>query len=189
MLANAEMKVATVIAVGSEVPSAFECQARSGRGREVSCAPDQPGNIPGKRVEHLRRRVASRHALRVGRECGEILVPGHGQFAAQHPQHVVGQFWVLFLVVLDLCLPRRARLAPTPADALSEMLADAVGYQKLRVLRPTVAAFGQPDFVLAKWLAVRRAGVLLVGGAVPDVAVDNDERWPARGRLENPEGP
>jgi len=49
------------------------------------------------------------------------------------------------------------------------MLADAIGDQKLRILRPPVTVFREPNFVVTEWLAVGRGGVLLVRRAVADV--------------------
>ena len=58
------------------------------------------------------------------------------------------------------------------------MIVDPVGHEELRVLRPVVVALGQPDFLLAQGLAVGGAGVLLVGRAPADVAVDDDQGRP-----------
>src|SRR2546430_14570494 len=77
---------------------------------------------------------------------------------------------------------RKERRPPAPggrsarADAGGEVLADAVGDQELRLLRPPVAALGQANLVVAERLAVGRGGVLLVRGAVADVAIEDDER-------------
>src|SRR5262249_14497050 len=48
--------------------------------------------------------------------------------------------------------------------------------EKLRVLRPAVGAFDEPDLVGPEWLSVGGRGVLLVGGTVTDVAVEDDQR-------------
>ena len=62
------------------------------------------------------------------------------------------------------------------ADAGREVLADALGHEERRVLRPAVSALGQADFLGAERFTVGGAGVLLVRRAVGDVAVDDDER-------------
>src|SRR5207249_5671195 len=61
-------------------------------------------------------------------------------------------------------------------DARGEVLADAVGDQELRLLRPAVAALGQANLLFTERLAVGRRRVVLVRGAVADVAVEDDER-------------
>ena len=55
------------------------------------------------------------------------------------------------------------------------MLAHALRHQKLGVLGPAVAALGQADLLLAERLAMGGAGILLVRGAVADMAVDDDQ--------------
>ena len=57
-----------------------------------------------------------------------------------------------------------------------EIVQHAVGNQELRVFRPAVKFFGQPDFFFAQRFAVGGVGVLLVRRAVADVAVDADQR-------------
>ena len=92
-----------------------------------------------------------------------------------HAVGMIGEFGVCTLVVFEPCHPDVAQRLSARADARLEVFAHPVGDEKLRFFRPTVTAFGQPDFLLAQRLAVGRAGVLLVGRAVGDVTVDNDE--------------
>ena len=65
------------------------------------------------------------------------------------------------------------------------MLAHAVRHQKLGVLGPAVAALGETDLLLAERLAVGRAGVVLVRGAVADMTVDDDQGRHIVGSLED----
>src|SRR5258705_10421062 len=62
------------------------------------------------------------------------------------------------------------------ADAGGEMLTDAVGDEEVGLLRPPVAALGEASLLVAERLTVGRGGVVLVRGAVTDVAVQYDER-------------
>ena len=68
------------------------------------------------------------------------------------------------------------RGAPMPALKCSRTPS---GTRNCRLLRPAVEALGQPDLLGSPsgspWAALR---VLLVGGAVADVAVDDDQRGP-----------
>ena len=59
-----------------------------------------------------------------------------------------------------------------------EVLVHAVGDEELGVFGPAVGLLGQADLFFAQRLAVRAVGVLLVWGAVADVAVHDDERRP-----------
>ena len=56
-----------------------------------------------------------------------------------------------------------------------KMLAHTVGHQKFGILGPAVAALGEADFLFAEGLAVGGAGILLVRGAKPDMAIDDDQ--------------
>ena len=84
-----------------------------------------------------------------------------------HPVQLVGQFGVFDLVPLNSIEPGVAQLLSTAADAFTEMLVDAVGDEELGVLGPVVIPLGEPDLLLAQGLAVRGAGVLLVGAPQP----------------------
>ncbi len=61
-------------------------------------------------------------------------------------------------------------------DAGREVLVDPVGDEELRVLRPAVAALDEAALLGPERLAVGGRRVLLVWGAVADVAVQDDQR-------------
>jgi hypothetical protein len=65
---------------------------------------------------------------------------------------------------------------------------DLVGHEELRVLGPAVGTLGQPHLLLAERAAVRAVAVLLVGGAVADVAAHADEGWTVGGGAELAKG-
>ena len=93
------------------------------------------------------------------------------------------------LYSLEPVEPGVAQLLAAAADALLEVVVDAVGDQELGVLGPAVELLGEPDLVLAQGLAVGAVGVLLVGSAPGDVAVDDDQGRPvvrARGTSGRP---
>ena len=69
------------------------------------------------------------------------------------------------------------------------MIVDAVGNQEFGVLRPAVELLGQPDLVLAQGLAMGAVGILLVGGAPGDVAVNDDQGRPVMGLEKGLVGP
>ena len=73
-------------------------------------------------------------------------------------------------------MPLIAQGAAAPADALAELVVDAVRHQELRILGPAVKALGEAHFLHAERIAVRGCGVLLVRRAVADDAVDDDQR-------------
>src|SRR4030095_3302389 len=62
-----------------------------------------------------------------------------------------------------------------------------VGHQNWRPLRPAVAALGEANFLGPEWLAVGGGRVVLVRGAVADVAVEDDERGMSLRVSEAPE--
>ena len=63
---------------------------------------------------------------------------------------------------------------PTFADAGVEVFTHTLGDEKLGVFRPAIAAFRQTNFFDPKRFAMRGAGVVLMGRAVADMAVDDN---------------
>src|SRR5260370_21486830 len=66
-------------------------------------------------------------------------------------------------------------LRTSRSNAGSEVVANGIGNQKLCVLRPSVVALGEADFLFAQRLAMSRRGILPVGRAGSDVTIQNDE--------------
>src|SRR5262249_51418198 len=121
-------------------------------------------------------------AGRSGGKDGQVTVPAGRQLAPLHQIDLVRQLGVLRPVRSEEIGPAASSLRAARPDAGGEVLHDTVGDEELRVFRPAVEAFAQLDLVVAEGLAVRRRGVLLVRGAVADVAVEDDEGG-AVGRL------
>src|SRR5262245_66436571 len=94
-------------------------------------------------------------------------------------QDLIGEIGILAAVVHPQLVPGSARSPAAGAAKVGEMLAHAVRHQELGIFGPTVAAFGEPDLLLTKRLAVRGTGILLVRRAEADVAVDDDQAWRA----------
>jgi hypothetical protein len=65
------------------------------------------------------------------------------------------------------------------ADAVGEMLVDPIRHQELGICGPTVEPLGVSDLFLSQWFAVCFGAVLLVRRAIADMALYNDQRWPA----------
>src|SRR5215475_1877956 len=74
------------------------------------------------------------------------------------------------------------------ADACHEMFTHAIGNEKLRVFRPSVAALGETHFFFAERFAMRRCSVLQIWRAVADVTIQDDERRTAFRLLEDGQG-
>ena len=55
------------------------------------------------------------------------------------------------------------------------MLLDALGDKELGIFRPSVEAFAEADLLVSEGLAMSRGSVLLVGGTVADMAIQNNE--------------
>ena len=185
MLADAEVEVAAAVAAGLEVAGALEGQAGLGRGGQVGRAADQPGHVLGQRVEHLARRD-SRVAMPLASagNVGRSLSQPSGSWRCCIRSSWSASSGYLALYSLELGEPGVAELLAAAADALLEVLVDAVGDQELGVLGPAVELLGQPDLVLAQRLAVGAVRVLLVGRAPGDVAVDDDQGRPVVGLQE-----
>src|ERR1700730_6506140 len=84
MLADAEMQIPAPRRRRLKVAGFGKFQCRLGRGREVRGAAQEPGNVPGERVQHFAGRVASGNALRVRRKARQIAVPSRWELAALH---------------------------------------------------------------------------------------------------------
>ena len=116
-------------------------------------------------------------ALGVGGKGRQVLVPAVGKLAVLHAVEFVGEAGILCLVLASNSVePGVAQLLAAAADALLEMLVDAVRDEELGVLGPAVDLLGQLDLIFAERLAVSGMGVLLVRRALADVAVDDDQR-------------
>ena len=79
------------------------------------------------------------------------------------PVKLVGQLGMLGLVGFEPLEPGVAQILAALADALAEVVVDAVGDEEFGVLGPAVELLGEADLILAQGFAVRAAGVLLVG--------------------------
>jgi hypothetical protein len=110
-------------------------------------------------------------------EGRELTVPAGRKLGAVDPIQLCSQLWELLSGTARGALPSPPRELPAPRpDALLVVLADPVGDEELRVLRPAVALLRGPHLFLAERLAVGSAGVLLLRAPVADVRVDQDER-------------
>ena len=181
VLADAEVEVATAVLVRREVARPFEGEAGLGGRRQVGRSAHQPGNALSQGVEDLLRGIATGEALGVGWEDRQIFVPTLGQLPALHPLDLVGEARILRPVVREHVHPGVALRGPARAHVLREMAGDALRHQELGILGPAIEALGQLDLLGAEGLAVGRVRVLLVGSAIADVAVDDDEGRPALG--------
>ena len=88
------------------------------------------------------------------------------------------------LYVVQKLRPALLELPPALADAGVEMFTHAVGDEKLGVFRPAIAALRQTNLFDAERFAMRGAGIVLMGRAVADVAVDDDQGWHVVGASE-----
>ena len=130
---------------------------------------------------------ASRPAMPFGSagKTGRLRSQPSGKFAPLHLVDLGGEFGVLGSISSEKLRPLLPGLRPARADAGGEVLIHTVGHEELRVFRPSVAAFGEADLLLAERLAVSRSGVLLVRGPVTDVAIEDDKGGAALGLPED----
>ena len=185
MLANAEVQVATDLA-RFEIPSAE--QWRLSRTSEISGAPDQPRIAARQTIEHPPGGFAGRQALGIGLELRKLLVPAIGQVALVKRVQLCGQRRISVAISRKLTIPFGCEPTAAFSDARLEMMIHALGDQKLRVLGPAISAFSQFDLVRSQRLAMSGRGVLLVGGPIGDMAVDDNEGGPIAGCVKALEG-
>ena len=172
---------------GLEVSRALVRQRGLVRRAEIRRAAEEPGNVLREHVEHLARGFPAGDALGIRREDREVAIPSRRQLAPLHLVDLGRQFGIRVRMTRRALSTGGARPGAPRTDAGREVLADAVGNQELRVFRPSVAALGQSDLLLAERLAVGCGSILFVRRAVADVAVQNDEGRPALGLPEDGE--
>ncbi len=79
-----------------------------------------------------------------------------------HELDFVRQLGIPGSISFEQLRPLAPQTRTTRANAGSEMLVDLIWNNKLFILGPPVAAFREPDFILAERLTVSRCGVHLV---------------------------
>ena len=130
-------------------------------------------------IQDLGRGIAAGKRLRVSREPRQFSIPAIGKRLRLHPLESAGKIGVPAAVGFGQPDPGLMEVAAAPANAIPEMLAHAIRHQKSGVFGPVVAALGEADLLLAERVAMGRAGVLLVGCPITDMAFDD------RGRIRS----
>src|SRR5579872_4883704 len=105
-----------------------------------------------------------------------------------HAKQLFGNLGILLAILGDSGKPGIAQILAALANPLAEVIVDAIGHVELPVFRPAIIPFRETNLVFPERLPVGAAGVLLVGRAVTDVAVDDDQRRAVIGVLESSEG-
>src|SRR5207302_3742386 len=141
----------------------------------ISGAADEPGNILREGVQNFAGAFARGHALGIGGEVGEIFVPAVGQGVLLHFIQTSGELGEFFRIFGEEGVPLGALFVAAGTDAVLEILVDTVGDEELGVFGPAVILFREFYFGFSEWFAVGFVGILLVRGAVADVAVNDDQ--------------
>src|SRR5262245_40202253 len=176
MLANTEMKVLPAPALSLEISGASKRQGGLVRWPEISRATKQPRDVLCEHIQYLARSVPPGNTLFIGRKDREITVPYGWEVPPLHQLDFVCQLGIPGSIRFEQFHPLAPQTRASCANAGREMLIDPVRNKKFGILRPSVAAFREPDLFVAERLTVSCCGVLLVRGTVPDMAVQNDER-------------
>ena len=160
-----------VVRPASKSPAPAKVSRGLGGRGEVGRAADQPGHVLGEGVEHLAaEHRASAFPFASAGKTGRFLSQPSGSSRCCMRSISSASSGYLRLVLARTARPRpRERLAAL-ADAVLEVIVDAVGDEELGVLGPAVDLLGQLDFFFAERFAVGLLGVLLVRRAVADVA-------------------
>ncbi len=82
---------------------------------------------------------------------------------------------IAFAIPGEGLFPRAVQCRAALADAVRETIIDAIRHQELHVFRPAIEFLGLANLILAKWITVDGGGVLFVGRAIADDAVDDDQ--------------
>src|SRR5262245_14737058 len=176
MLADSKMQVLAVRRLGLKVSRALVGQRGLVRWSQVRRPAEEPRDVLREHVEYFARRIPAGDALGIRREHREVAIPTYRQVPRLHLIDLFRELGILLAVRRHERGPPASRGGAACPDAGREALAHAVGDQELRVLRPPIAALAKANFLRTELLAVRGRGVLLVRGAVADVAVEDDQR-------------
>ena len=101
-----------------------------------------------------------------------------------HAFDLLSELRVLLFIVREKRFPFVAQVATAFSDSVTEIFQNTVRHKELGVFRPAIKLLDQFDFVFAQRLTVRSIGVLLVRGAIPDMAVDPNHGRPVVGFQE-----
>src|SRR5215475_11692770 len=142
---------------------------------KISRSADQPRHILGEYVKDLAGAFARRDTLSIRRKRGQILVPTVRQFATLHPIDLIRELRKLFSVIRKKLVPLSAQLAPAFSHSFAKVFLNPFRHQELGIFGPAIVLFRETYFVLAEWLAMRLAAVMLVGRPIADMAVDYDQ--------------
>src|SRR6185437_5487279 len=82
---------------------------------------------------------------------------------------------MLGTIGFKICRPCIAQLVDSLGNRSVNMFFHAFGYEEFDVFGPPVTSLGESNLLIAEWLAMSRAGVLLMRRAVTDVAVNHDQ--------------
>src|SRR6202795_3571808 len=189
VLTNAKVQIAPAVVRGSKVAGSLECKPSFGGRRQIGGSTHHPRHLTRNRIQHLGGSVPPGYTLYVGWKVVQIPVPPFGQFAPLHLIKMQRQFRVLAGVLEKHFLPAQTQLGTAFADSVLEVLSYPFGNVEFCIFRPTIIPLGQVDFLFTEWLAMGSAGVLLVGSAVSNVAVNNDQSRPIIGVQESLKGP
>ena len=173
VLANAEMHVAAARRRRAERFGPLD--RRLGRRREIGGAADEPGAHLGDRVDHLAGGFARRETFLVGGEDGQRLVPALGHRLGADMLDLAGGLGVRRFERRESPLPLVVERGAALADVVVEMLADALGHEELRVLRPAVGFLRTLDLVFARRIRMRLVRAGLGREAVADDRMRDDD--------------
>src|SRR3989442_8696230 len=167
-----------------EAPGALVRQGGLVRRPQVGRPSEEPWDVLCEHVEHLARRVAARDALGIRREDGKVPIPSLRQLSPLHLIDLGRELRVGGAIGPEEIGPPASSCGAARPDARGEVLANTVGDQELRLLRPAIAPLGKAYPFCTDRLAMGRRRGGLLRAALADGGVEDDEggaglRFPA----------
>ena len=182
VLANPEVEIAARVAAVAEV--ARPRHERHRRRGEVGRAAQEPGHRAAERLDHLAARHPAGHALGVGGEAGDGLVPAGWQPPGEEVGEFGGAGGVGRAEARDRPLPGGVGRGPAGPERGREVGGHLGRHAERLVHRPAIGRLRALDLLGAQGRAVRLVGTGLLGGAVADHALHDHERGLVLLRLE-----
>src|ERR1043166_3918383 len=154
MLADAEMQIAAGRRAGLDLAGTAELERRLGGGIETGGAADQPRVMVANRVEPLAAGLAGGNALRIGLESRNFRIPTSRHFAPLHGFELPCEVRITLAVRLEHARPFGMQVMAALANPVAKLVVNAVRHEEFCLLRPTVAALGEPHLVFTERLAM-----------------------------------
>src|SRR5262249_20087993 len=141
------------------------------RRTEVGGSTKEPRNVLRKHVQRFSRSIATSNTLCVGWKHGEIAVPSRRKVTLLHQLDFNGEVGILSTIRVKKFGPLLSSVSAALPDASCKVVIDTLRDKKLCIFREPIGFLAQTNFLFSEWFSMCGGSILLVWGAVSDMAV------------------